>query len=368
MAVQNKEYLQELTKEMPIFKGQKESRLMWDVSGEEAGNALKSHVSEFATNEAFKPLYAKAAWAYNDPAQGYIADQVAPFFPVTSLSGQYRAFDERMFFDRPNTNTGKDTRPDRVTYGSSLSTYTLGGRALAMYLSNVDRDEAINQYGSSAEWKRICTLFLTRLLLLDRELTVAGIYQDTTNFASGFTATSSPIWSNASATQQDDIMTAEDALMSPRDTLVIGYNVYRECQKHANITGATTVSGPARPNLTPHVNKQAIENYFDSPVVVGKGRYNSTPGEATPTMSRIWLNDVIIAHLAQDPGGPELSAPFCRTFKLRSASFPNVEGWSVKTVQDGMSSLAGGEVLMVGYFAEEKIFAQKSGYHLTALT
>jgi len=146
----------------------------------------------------------------------------------------------------------------------------------------------------------------------------------------------------------------------------MGYNVKRQCQKHSAITGATTVSGPKRKELAPHVNLQAIENFFDAKIITSPARYNSTPGEASPTLSRIWADYITIAHLNQDPGGADLSAPFVRTFKLKSKAFPNVNGWSSKTVQDA-SSLAGGELLMVGFFAKEVVFAQKSGYSLKVL-
>jgi len=43
-----------------------------------------------------------------------------------------------------------------------------------------------------------------------------------------------------------------------------------------------------------------------------------------------------------------------------------VNGFSVKTIPDA-SSLAGGEVLIVGFFAKEVVFAQKSGYSLKVL-
>lgn len=364
--VRNKDYLKELTKDTSVFKGQKHSQILWDLPGSQLSSEMQS-VLEFATNEQHKPLLSRAAWAYKDSTQNYIADEACPFFPVKSLSGQYRSFNERTFYDRANTNKGKDSPPARIEFGSTLTDFTLNGKALAMYLSAVDRDEAVNQYGSVAEWRRICTLFLTRLLLLDRELTVKDIYQTTGNFAGGFTATASPLWSNSAATLQSDVMTGEDALMAPRDTLVMAYDAYRECQKQSAITGATTVSGAKRGPLAPYVNKEAIENFFDAKIIVGSGRYNSTPGSATPTMSRIWANYVTIAHLTQDPGGAELSAPFCRTFKLKSASFPNTNGWSVKIVRDDLGSMAGGEVLMVGFFSDEIVFAQKSGYSLKVL-
>ncbi|MCP4410725.1 MAG: hypothetical protein GY807_23885, partial [Gammaproteobacteria bacterium] len=114
--VKNKEYLKELTKEMPIFEGQKTSHIRWDIGGKEASNEIMS----FASNEQFKPLLARAAWAYKDSSQAYIADQAAPFFEVGSLGGKYRSWAERTFYDQAETVRGKDSPPAKVGYASSL--------------------------------------------------------------------------------------------------------------------------------------------------------------------------------------------------------------------------------------------------------
>jgi hypothetical protein len=39
----------------------------------------------------------------------------------------------------------------------------------------------------------------------------------------------------------------------------------------------------------------------------------------------------------------------------------------VKSISDGIAGVAGGELLMVGYWVEPIIYAQKTGYSLKAL-
>lgn len=353
--MQNTELLKEAAQGMMPGKS---GQIIWDKD-------TARQVLEFAQNETYRTDLAQAAFAYKDAENLFIADQVAPVYPVQTLTGQYRKLNERTFYDAPDVAAGKNTPPNRIDAGSAYVPFDLTGRALAMYLSKVDLDEAVNQWGSTQKYRQICVDLLTRLLLLDRELTVATLYQTSGNYASGFTATPT-VWSNSASTPLADVVTAEDALLTPKDVMILGHNVYRALQQSAAILGATTVSGAKRAPLSPFVNQEAIENYFDTKIVVGSARYNSTPKTATPTFTRIWKDYAIVAHMGDPLGGSELGAPFVRTLKLKSASFPNVNGWTVKTVPDN-STIAGGEVLMVGYFSAEIVFAQKSGYLIKAL-
>jgi hypothetical protein len=303
---------------------------------------------------------------YSNSITDFIADRAAPLAPVSALAGKYRKFDERNMYDRPDTGSGKDTPPTKVSSGSAFENYDLSGRSLAYYMSNVDRDDAVNQYGSVEKWRLAITRQLTHLLLIDRELTVATLLQTSGNY--DFSATASPLWSDAAADFQANVFTAEDAIYAPRDLLIMGYDVFRQCQKSSQIKGASSVgaaSGKRKDNF-PYVNLEAVENYFDSEIIVGSSRYNSTPTSSTMTLSRVWANYTVILHNAESRGGAEFGAPFCRTFKLQSASFPNVQGFTVKSVMDG-STMAGGELLMVGYWSQEKIFASKNGYLLKCL-
>jgi hypothetical protein len=344
----------------------KQTHVMWDNPSQQLSSELTRRPVEFAQNEQHRTLLAEAAYAYKNSATAFIADIAAPPFAVTALAGKYRKYNERSFYDQPDTSRGKDSPPARVDIGSAMENYDLSGRALSVYMSNVDRDDAMNQYGSVERWRMVLTEQLTHLLLIDREITVATLLQADGSYASGFFTTASPLWSDASANFLLDIQTGEDALLADRDVLIMGHNVFRQCQRAPQITGATTVSGKTRQEMRPYVEAAAISAFFDSQVVRGSARYNSTPSATTATLSRIWADYVLVLHNGNSIGSPDLATPFCRTFKLQSTSFPNVGGFTVKSVMDS-TTLAGGEILMVGYWSDEKIFAQKAGYKLKVL-
>lgn len=349
-----------------LNSGSTHSGIRFDIPTEQLAGSM---ISSFGSNEVHRTVLAEGAYMYANDQTMFVADKVAPMAPVTSLAGKYRKWNERNMYDRPDTGRGKDSPPTRVSNGSEFENYDLSGRALSFYMSHVDRDDAINQYGSVERWRLAITRQLTHLLLIDRELTVASLLQTSGNYAAGFSTTASPLWSDASADYQDDVFTGEDAIYAPRDVIVFGYNVARQCQKSSQIKGASVSSagsGKRKDNM-PYVDLQSVSNYFDSEIIVGGARYNSAPESTTMTLSRIWADYAIIMHNASSIGGAEFGAPFCRTFKLQSASFPNVEGFTVKSVMDTAGSMAGGEILMVGYWSQEKIFAQKNGYLLKCL-
>lgn len=335
-------------------------KILWDIPPQQVVN--------FAQNEIYRPMEANLAWAYKNDMTQFIADQASPFYPVTDLHFSYREFNERLMFDIPATLRGKDEMPGRVDpNGSKLINVDLTGRALCAYLSNVDMSQTERQFGSVQGWRNYVVKFLTHLLLLDREKAVATLVQSIANYASGFSATVSPLWTAANADILGDMATAEDKAMAELDTLVFNQNIYRLLQRHPAITGSAVTSGGVMNALNPTVGLQFLKNYFGMDnIVVAKAKYNTTPAtvSTTATLDYIWDDTVALIRAKPSPGGPDMETPFCRTFVLESQQIPNYRGFGVKSIPEN-TSFAGGEILMVGYFSTEKVYAQKAGYHLT---
>lgn len=335
-----------------------------------ATNLGGTNVAYFSRNEMNRMDLANLAWAYKDPDFTFIGsdENVMPMRPVTSLKSKVRVMAERTFYDRANTLQGGQSSPSaRVTYESTYTDYDLSQRSLAIVMSDIEKDEAVNQWGSVAKWRSVNTMLLTHLLRLDLELEIATLLQADATYASGYYADVSNSWAGTLGTPKADVITAEDTpILAPKNRMIFGHDVYRACQKSAQITGDTTVSGPKRSTLQPYVNLEAIQNYFDCPISVGSALYNSTPASTTPTYTRIWLNYAIVCHQTS-PGGNDLAPSFCMNLKLQSPTFPNVNGWTVKSVRDELNSLPGAEILMVGYWIDPVVFSQKLGYKLKAI-
>jgi hypothetical protein len=328
---------------------------------------LKSPVMEFARNEVNRPDLAQLAYSYKDPDNIFIADQAAPFYPVSDVNGKYRKFNEDTFYNEPMVAIGKEDHPNKVKWGSAYVNYDLSGRALSIFLSKLDEDQAITQYGSIAKWRAVSTLVLTRMLLLQREREVATLYQTTANFASGYYSTPTA-WTTVTTLPKSDVITAVDTpLLAPPNTIICAHDVYRCLQKHADVRSDVTISVPKRAQGNAIVDIPSLAAYFDiNNFVVGSALYNSTPASSSPTFTRIWLNYFTVCRL-DTMGGTDLSPSFAVTFKLQTQSFPNVSGWSVKSVMDNVAGFAGGELLMVGYWAQPVVFSDKTGYSLKAI-
>ncbi len=345
-----------------------------DISGVLAGGGGRGIV-EFAEKQKNRNDMAQLMVAYQDQSQVYIGKQVAPVKPVNNIIGKSRVMSEATMYNRPDTLMSKTSKPKLVDWADSQVDFDLSGRALGIYMSNTDRDLAIHEYGSVAKWMKINVMVLKRMMTLDRELHIADLYQTQSNFATGFYGTlgagswsSNPLWSNSSSTPKSDAITASDTLLAACDTMVIPHNVFRNLQTHPALKAELAVGGPKRKGMDARITVDVLKAYFDvTNIFVGSARYNSTP-ESTATLSRIWADYVTFMHLGGAIGGDELEPSFVRTLQLSSQHFaPNVEGWSVKTVEENVAGFAGGTYLFVGYWADEKIFAQKAGYSLKVL-
>jgi hypothetical protein len=352
----NKELLQaNVPKEMNLGVG----TLCWDIP--------PNQISEFASNQIFRPMESQMAYAYQQQLTAFVADQVAPFKGVRDLQGQYRKYDERLFFDRPKVLTGPDEMPGNVMTKSTLEEYDLTGRALACFLSNAEKSQAERQYGSVQEWRNFAVKLMTYLMTLDREITVATLAQATGTYAAGYTAIAAPLWSDPAADLIGDCSTGEDLLLSDGETYVMGNDIWRTLQKHPAVTGSATAMGANINVLNPRVGVDFLRSYFGRDnIVIGKAKYNTTPYGDTLTLDYIWDDYLTICHAQGLPGGGDMNSPFLTTLVLEGEAIPNYRGWGVKSVPYNMS-FVGGEYVMCGYFAQEKIYAQKSGYLLQAL-
>lgn len=347
-----------------------------DIPGEQLSNYLAdTRISVFSNNERFSPLLNNLCWAYSDPDNAYIGQIVAPVREVGAIKSYIRPMDERTFFDQPDTQIGKTDHPNKVEFGSSLVEYSLAGRALAIFMSDGDKAEAESQWGTVAKWKEINVKILKRLLLLDWEIEVATLFQTQSNFATNYYSTASPTWDDGASTPKADVFGAVEGdtypLLGDADSLVIGHDVRRTLRLHTDVKADVTVSASKRDQARTIASDEALEAYFDKRVLWSKALYNSAPEATSPTFTRIWKNYVVACRLGEKLGGDELSPAFVNTLQLRVGNMnkiPNMGGWSVKTVRDEIAGMAGGSLLMVGFWATPKIISQKLGYNLKVLT
>lgn len=341
-------------------------------------------IMQFAgTGTAFRTHEHRYAWAYNPPYP-FIYDQVAPPMPVGAIKTDYRLWAERTFFDRVDqVDVTRTSHPKKIRFTSTTANIDLTGRALAIELSDVDKADAIAQYGSAEKWRQICISVLKTLIELDLEMEVAALFQTDTNFATNYYGVleagdfaSHKQWDDASATPYATTLGAvmgqigsSGKLLGMWDSLIVGADVnYNLRVNVSEIKSAVSIQSTVRGQAKPVVDEVALQQYFNGvKYIVGSALYNSTPESTTPTMSYIWSKYAIACQLQGALGGDMLSPAFARIAYLDSQQVPNYQGWTVRSVRDELMGGIGGEILVVAYWAQPIIVSQKLGWQLKVL-
>lgn len=350
--------------------------------GKNSGDLYHSDILSFASNERMRAHEHQLMWAYRDPDQVYVADQVAPTVGVSSITSDYRLLAEETFYNEPSVNTNRTDRPKMVEFKSTLANIDLTGRALAVALPNVDKADAISQFGSVQKWRDVNIKMLKRLIQLHRERTVATLFQTQTNFATGFYGTleagdwsSYKYWSDTQALPlQCFLLAARGQInssyhpLAPFDTVIVGDDVDYYLRICPDVKDAVAVNATDRSAARPIVSDEAIRQYFGvANYIPARAMYNSTTYQSTPTIGAIWNNYAIFCHLGVQVGGDELSAAFAKTCQLDTNDLPNYEGYMVRSIEEPLMGGLGGEIVVCVYWAQERIFSQKVGYNLKVL-
>lgn len=352
-----------------LFSGLANASLRLDYPQDQLLNAAAS--TNFARNEQHNPLLAEALWAYRNPNDMFIAEQVSQVIPVNSLTGQWRSLSQNTMFDVPEVAAGKEDKPNKMEYGSSLTSWDLSGKALCIFMSNVDKAQAVAQWGSEAKWRQVNGMVLMHALMLYYEAEVATVFQADASYATGYYSTESPLWSASNSTPYSDAIGYVDTpILAPVDSIIMGHNVYSTLRTNNDVVGRTTVTQSDINMSVPNVGKAAMENLFGYPIMVGSAIYNSAPDTpATPTFSRIWADYFMIGAFQSMLGGPELSPSFCKTFQLQdgAANLGSVNGFTFRSIPSEMEGGVGGEYLVAAHWTDVQPIASKSAYKAKVL-
>jgi len=327
--------------------------------------------TNFARNEQHNPLLAEALWAYRNPNDAFIAEQVTQVIDVNSLTGQWRSLGQNTLFDVPETQSGKEDIPNKMEFASSTTEWDLSGKALSIFMSNVDKAQATAQWGSMAKWRQVNAMVLMHALMLYYENEVATVLQADASYASGFYATESPLWSASNSTPTANVIGYVDTpILAPVDCIIMGHNVKSTLRTNNDIRGQIGISVEDRRRGNPIVDDTVLENIFGYPVLVGSAIYNSAPDTpATPTMSRIWADYFMIGAFKSQLGGAEMSPSFAKTFQLRdgAANLGSVNGFTFRSVPTQIEGGVGGELLIAAHWTQVKAIANKSAYKAKVL-
>jgi hypothetical protein len=190
------------------------------------------------------PQLTAIAVGYKNPDVALIADQVMPRV-ATAEKFDYTIYDTSLAYTVPATEVGRRSEPNTVTFGSSTKTDKVADYGLDDPIPQRDidafRDMPKPATGGPIEPTQLSTMMLSGLIELAREIRVADIVFDSSNYDSGKVKTLSGTsqWSDYSNSDPlSDLLTALDAPLVRPDTLTIGQQVWTALRQHPKIVQA----------------------------------------------------------------------------------------------------------------------------------
>ena len=139
-----------------------------------------------ATQAPFPVNTSLTAIALSYRNNALIADQVAPRVPVATDSFKYFKFTKDEGFTIPDTKIGRKSEANEVEFGGTEVTDSTADYGLK---DAVPLQDIRNAEGTPFDPLAQASLNVSRLVQLDREVRVAGIVFNASNYASGNKAT-----------------------------------------------------------------------------------------------------------------------------------------------------------------------------------
>lgn len=232
------------------------------------------------------PHLTAVALSYRNEA--LIADAVLPRVPVSVDSFKYFKFTREDAFTVPDTKIGRKSEANMVEFGGTEVTDSTADYGLK---DAVPMQDLRNAEGTPFMPTNMASLNLSRLVQLDRELRVAGVVFNATNFGAANKATLSGTsqWSDfTNSNPLDAMLQAFDTMLLRPNKLVLGQAVWTKLRQHPRIVEAIKSSG-AGLNAQGAATRQQVADLLElSEIIVGAAWVNGAKKGLTAAMARCW--------------------------------------------------------------------------------
>ena len=235
--------------------------------------------------------------------RGAIADMVCPRIRAP-FKFTYTKLTETDLFTVPATRASRAARVNEVEFGATDVNDSVEDYALSTPVPYRDINES-NSQGSPYDPLEVATMGLSKLMMLDREIRVAGLVFGSANYPTGHKATLSGTsqWSDASSDPLNAILEKMEAPLVRPNTLVFGQQTWTKFRQHSKIVEAINMSG-AGDKASGAVSRQAVAELFElDNVYVGMAQYNTAKPSATgaASYSYVWGKSAALLHIDPSP-------------------------------------------------------------------
>ena len=295
------------------------------------------------------PVLTAIAIAYRNPK--LIADLVSPRVTVGRSIFRYTIYPKGEAFTVPDTHVSRKARPNQVEVTST----SMQGHTEDFALDDPVPQEDIDNAGPNQDPLGRATLRVSDLIELDREIRIATMIFDASQYATGnkISLSGTSQWSDYTTGVSDpvkDIRVAMSACVMRPNIMVIGRPAYDVMSSHPKILKAVFRnlgdSGIAR--------KQDVIDLFQlDDIIIGEGWINTAHKGQTPILSRVWGGSAALIYqdkTADTDGGTTFS--YTAQFKTRVAG----------TIPDANMGAYGGQWVRAAESVKEIICAADLGY------
>ena len=305
------------------------------------------------------PSLTAIAIGYRNEAYQLIADEVLPRVPVYGETFKWTEYPTAEAFTVPDTRVGRRGRVNQVEFTGTEREGAVEDFGLDDPIPNTDIQEAARiraekrgLYDPEAQ----ATEMLTDLVLLGREVRVAGIIHDPATYAVGRKVTlagTSQFSDYANSDPIGVIKTAIEGTLGPRpNTLVLGQPVWSKLSSHPSIVNAIRGNVSSKGIVT----RAEFAALFEIPrLLVGEAYVNTARKGQTEVLARVWGKHIAALHL-----NPQARLQRGLTFGMTAQYGTKIAG----RIEDDDIGLQGGVRVRSGERVKELVIAKDCGYFI----
>jgi len=303
------------------------------------------------------PVLTGIAIGYRNSSQSLIADQVLPRTPVLGETFKWLEYPLAEGFTLPDTRVGRRGRVNRVEFSATERSGSVHDYGLDNEIPQTDIDAAAAQRRagrSNYDPENHAAESLTNLIMLDREVRVAGLIQDPASYAPERRVVLAASDRFDDYENSDPIEVIKEAIQKTLiyrpNTMVMGMGVWSKLSSHPALVNAI------RGNLTNKgiISRDEFKNLFEiKDLLIGESFVNTARKGQSVSLQRTWGNSIELLHI-----DPMARADDGRiTFGLTAQLGNKIAG----RMEDPNIGLKGGRIVRVGEQVEELIIARDVG-------
>lgn len=310
-----------------------------------------AHVNVPLTNIAIE------AFAAPSDAAGdvFVGDQLFPSVTVGKQSDKYYVIEKGEFLRAPaSTLRAQGTEARRVEFRVSSDSYFAHNYALAAenpLESLANADVAIRLRENS-------TRLVVGLLRLDQEIRIANAVTSISNIGSGVQLTGTDKWSDPNSDPRADVRTGHAFIRQNTglraNTAVIDADTFEIIRTHPLLLDMYKYTSGGQLGTQQLADVLGVQR-----ILVPTGiKHNEVEGAATASVTNVWGNVCLLAHVAAGTGLQTKTLGL--RMQWRNGIFP--ANFGVLTNVENKAGQKKVEVLEAGYYQDEKLVAGSLGY------